>query len=355
MSVSVVIPCLNEEGSIEEAVRKAKDAFAQNSLEEVLVIDNGSTDRSKELASRAGARVVSEEKRGYGAAIMRGLREARGDFLVIADADNTYDFRDGVKLVEKLKAGADFAIGDRIHGEIEAGAMPWLHRNVGTPVLTWVLNRFFGSGVHDINCGLRALRRDCVDRLKLRSPGMEFASEMVIHAQKAGLRFAEDRIRYYRRRQGQAKLRTFRDGWRHLRFILLCAPFPVFIVPSALTVILGIWFSTSDRLGFQVLGGGLYAVAFQLFLFGVLAKSVMWVSDSFLVDRVYGRLLKHFRLEFGMIVSALLAVVGLVLTGEATLTGLIRGGWVLALAVQIFFSSFLLSIILMKRQDRQDV
>jgi len=351
VSVSVVIPCLNEEGSIQEAVTKARSAFNDADQLEVLVVDNGSTDRSRFLAEQAGARVVPEGRRGYGSAIMRGLSEAQGDFIVIADADNTYDFHDGAKLVEELKKGADFAIGDRLHGQIEEGAMPSLHRHLGTPVLTWILNRFFGSRVKDINCGLRAVRRDCVSRLRLRSPGMEFASEMVIHAQKAGLRFAETEIRYYKRRAGDAKLRTFRDGWRHLRFILLCAPFPVFFVPSLVAAIAGVFLSLSDRLGFQMLGGSLFAVAFQLMAFGVLAKAVMWVNDSFTVDKSFGRLLSYFKLEYGILFSFALAALGAFFAKDFNLDALIRGGWICVLAVQIFFSSFLLSIILMRRQD----
>lgn len=351
MSVSVVIPCLNEEGSIEEAVSRARSAFQSEPESEVVVVDNGSSDRSKELAEKAGARVVSESRRGYGSAIMRGLQEARFNYVVISDADNTYDFHDGTKLVAELKRGAEFAIGDRLNGEIEQGAMPWLHRHIGTPVLTWVLNRFFGSRVQDINCGLRAVKRDCVPRLRLRSPGMEFASEMVIHAQKAGLRFAEAKINYRKRRAGHAKLRTFRDGWRHLRFILLCAPFPVFIFPSLFAVILGVLLSASDRMGFQMLGGSLYSVAFQLMTFGILAKAVMWVNDSFIVDQRFGRIIRSFRLEYGILASVILAFIGVLWVRDMSLPYLIRGGWVLALAVQVFFSSFLLSIILMKRQD----
>lgn len=349
MSVSVIIPCLNEEGSISECVRLVKEAFSKENDLEVLVVDNGSTDRSKELAIKAGAKVVDEPRRGYGSAIMRGLKEARGEFLVVGDADNTYDYRDGADLVEALKEGAEFAIGDRINGVLEAGAMPWLHQRIGTPVLTWVLNRFFGSSVSDINCGLRAIRKESVERLKLRSPGMEFASEMVIHAQKAGLKFAERKIRYYRRKQGEAKLRTFRDGWRHLRFILLCAPFPLFFIPSAIVIATSLFYISQERLGFQVLGGGLLLVGVQLSIFGLLAKTYLWVVDSFLVDRAFGNIFGRFRLEHGILISLALTLYGVILLSHVDLASLIRGAWLLVLAVQIFFSSFLISIILMKR------
>jgi glycosyltransferase involved in cell wall biosynthesis len=351
MSVSVIIPCLNEEGSIEECVQLVKEAFAQESKLEILVVDNGSTDRSKEKAEAAGARVIIERRRGYGSAILSGLHQATGDYLVIGDADNTYDYRDGALLVEALKAGAEFAIGDRIHGKVEAGAMPWLHQYIGTPVLTWVLNQFFGTRVHDINCGLRALRREALSKLHLRSPGMEFASEMVIHAQKAGLKFSETPIRYYRRYHGQAKLRTFRDGWRHLRFILLCAPFPLFFIPAIIGIILSGFLFSASRFGIQVLGTLVLMVSFETLIFGVFAKSYLWVLDSFIVDKWFGNLIRKFQLEYGILLSLVMALVGILLFQQLDLANLIRGATLIALSFQIFFSSFLLSMILIRQRE----
>ncbi len=349
MSVSVVIPCLNEEGSIEECIRLVRQAFQHEENLEILVTDNGSTDRSREIATKAGARVVDERRRGYGAAIIRGLKEAEGEFIVIGDADNTYDFRDAVPMVEALKRGAEFAIGDRINGKPEKGSMPWLHQHIGTPILTWVLNKFYGSKVHDINCGLRAIRKDALERMKLRSPGMEFASEMVIHAQKAGLKFAEVPIRYYRRHHGQAKLRSFRDGWRHLRFILLCAPFPVFFLPSIAGMALGLYLHISPRWGFQVIGSLLSIVFFQIFIFGILAKTILWAMDSFLVDKRFGEYVVSFKLEHGILVSLLFITTGFGFLAQEDLSNIIRACTFFSMGVQIFFSSFLQSIILFKR------
>ncbi len=314
-------------------------------------MDNGSTDGSREIAAKLGARVVLEENRGYGSALLRGMREARGDYILFGDADNTYDFEDGIKLIEELEKGADFAIGDRINGAAEKGSMPWLHQHLGTPILTWVLNQFFGSTVHDINCGLRAIRRSALSRLKLRSPGMEFASEMVINAQKAGLKFAEVPIRYYVRRAGQAKLRTLRDGWRHLRFILLAAPFPLFFIPAVFGATLGLYFTASERLGFQVMGGGILLAASQLFVFGVLAKASIWAHDDFMVDRPFGRILEKFKLEYGILISLLVVALGVYFVQGLTINNLIRGAWFLILGIEIFFSSFLLSIILIRKRE----
>lgn len=354
--MSVVIPCLNEEGSIEECVRNAKAAFAHATGTEdleVLVVDNGSTDRSAALASKAGARVILETRRGYGAALLRGMNEARNDYVVLADADNTYSFTDGARLVEELQRGAEFAIGDRLGGTVEPGAMPWLHRRIGTPILSFVLNRFFGTRITDINCGLRAIRRDAIARMRLRSPGMEFASEMVIHAAKARLKFAERPIHYATRKSGEAKLRTFRDGWRHLRFILLCAPFPLFFFPAILGISGGLALMQSDRAGFQVLASLLVLVAYQVLLFGVFAKAYLWVTDSFIVDQKSGKILDRFKLEWGILVGFGLLVLGLFRFSNMNVIYLIQGAGLVALGVQTVFSSFLLSIILSKRPLEQ--
>lgn len=351
VSVSVVIPCLNEEGSIEKCVGLIQSAFHNESRLEIIVADNGSTDRSKDLALRAGARVVEEARIGYGAAILRGMGEATGDFLVIGDADNTYDFRDAANLVDALKGGAEFAIGDRINGKSDAGAMPWLHQYFGTPFLTWVLNKFFGSEVHDINCGLRAIRRDCLERLRLRATGMEFASEMVIHAAKAKLKIAEQPIRYYRRHSGQAKLRTFRDGWRHLRFIFLCAPFYIYVLPTVMGVIASAFLFCSERFGLQLLGNLTLISSLQILIFGVLAKSYLAATDSFMVERAFGRFVENVRWEYGIIVSVAFALAGFIFLKQFDLANLIRGSAFVALSVQIFFASFLYSTLVYKKRN----
>src|SRR3954452_9691995 len=218
--VSVVIPCLNEEDNIERCVRRALDTMAEHGIRgEVVVADNASEDRSAELATLAGARVVHEPMRGYGSAYLAGFAAARGRYIVMADADLTYDFREIPRFVAELEEGADLVMGDRMDS-IQPGAMPWLHRYVGNPVLTGVLNLFFRTGVSDAHCGMRALRRDVLPRLDLRTTGMEFASEMVIRAAKEKLEIRESPIEYPPR-GGDSKLSSFRDGWRHLRFLLV--------------------------------------------------------------------------------------------------------------------------------------
>ncbi|MEA2387449.1 MAG: hypothetical protein QOG41_222, partial [Thermoleophilaceae bacterium] len=218
-TVSVVIPCLNEAESIERCVRDAVDTLADAALRgEVIVVDNGSDDGSGALAAGAGARVVQESRRGYGSAYLAGLAAARGEHIVMADADLTYDFREIPRFVDQLVLGADMVVGNRMEN-IQPGAMPALHRYVGNPVLTGILNLFFRTGVRDAHCGMRAVRREALDRLGLRALGMEFASEMIVRASKAGLEIRELPIEY-RQRGGESKLSRFRDGWRHLRYLL---------------------------------------------------------------------------------------------------------------------------------------
>ena len=237
--VSVVIPCLNEAASIARCVGLALEVLDTHEIPgEVVVVDNASTDDSAELARAAGARVVREERRGYGSAYLAGFRAARGDYVVMADADLTYDFNDIPRFLEELDAGAELVMGDRMDN-IKPGAMPWLHRYVGNPVLTGILNLFFRTGVSDAHCGMRALRRDVLPRLDLRTTGMEFASEMVIRASKEKLEIHQIPIEYHPR-EGESKLSSFRDGWRHLRFLLVHSPTHLFLVPGLFLTAVGI-------------------------------------------------------------------------------------------------------------------
>jgi glycosyltransferase involved in cell wall biosynthesis len=239
--ITIVMPCLNEETAVGECVRKAAHWIAHYGYTgEVVVVDNGSTDRSAEYAEAAGARVIHESRRGYGRAYLTGLAAARGKFIVMGDADDTYDFESLRDLLEPLEAGThDLVIGSRLKGQVSDGAMPWAHRYIGTPAINALMGLFTGVRVSDSQSGMRAFTRGAYHRMGLRSEGMEFASEMVVRSARCGLRITETPIPY-RPRQGESKLRTFRDGWRHLRYLLLSAPNVVFIAPGLLFVILGI-------------------------------------------------------------------------------------------------------------------
>src|SRR4051794_18038102 len=236
--VSVVIPCLNEAANIERCVTWARTTLAEHGIPgEVVVADNDSEDESAMLALAAGARVVHERRRGYGNAYMAGFAAAKGRYVVMADADLTYDFGEIPRFLQELEQGADLVMGDRMDG-IQPGAMPWLHQYIGNPILTGTLNLFFKTGVSDAHCGMRAFRRDLLPALNLRTTGMEFASEHVIRASKLGRDIREIDIDYHPRK-GESKLSSFPDGWRHLRFLLVHSPTWLFVIPGAVLLVLG--------------------------------------------------------------------------------------------------------------------
>ncbi len=370
--VSVVIPCLNEAENIERCVAAALEALRGMGVAgEVLVADNGSDDDSAHLAEQAGARVVVERRRGYGSAYLAGFAAARGRYIVMADADLTYDFNEIPRFVAALEEGAEMVIGDRMDN-IQPGAMPWLHRYVGNPILTGLLNLFFRTGVKDAHCGMRALRADVLARLDLRTTGMEFASEMVIRASKEKLRIAEFPIEYHPR-GGESKLSSFRDGWRHLRFLLVHSPNHLFIVPGAalaglgtlIVVLVGAGLDFFGRAwGLHTLIGGalLMIVGTQVLALGLCAHAY---GTYFMGERDpwFDRMRERFALEHGLLLGGAFALVGVVMGGVIVGTWISHGFGSLAderlaviaaslviVGIQIFFSSFLLSILGLRRR-----
>ncbi len=257
IDVSIVMPCLNEALSLPHCIANAREALAQmrdrlGLTGEIVISDNGSDDGSQIIARALGATVAHCPARGYGAAVAHGMRSANGRFLVMGDADGSYDFRDAVAMVERLAQGADLCMGSRFKAGIAPGAMPWKNRYIGNPVLTGVLNVFFRAGVSDAHCGLRALTRECFDRLDLNSSGMEFASEMVIKAALKGEKIAETPARLLPDlRDRPPHLRPWRDGWRHLRYLFMLSPTWAFAVPAILAAMLSlsIWgFAAAEEL-----------------------------------------------------------------------------------------------------------
>ncbi len=371
--VSVVIPCLNEAENIERCVTAAREAIRQMGIDgEVVVADNDSQDDSARLAEQAGARVVVERRRGYGSAYLAGFAASRGRYIVMADADLTYDFEEIPRFVAALEEGAEMVIGDRMDN-IQPGAMPWLHRYIGNPILTGLLNLFFRTGVSDAHCGMRALRRDVLPRLDLRSTGMEFASEMVIRASKENLRIAEFPIEYHPR-GGESKLSSFRDGWRHLRFLLVHSPTHLFILPGALLATLGTVIVVLVAAGVDFIGrawgihtliGGalLMIVGTQVLAMGLCAHAY----GTYLMgekDPWFDRMRARFRLEHGLLLGGLFMAVGLI-SGAVIIGIWISHGFgslsqerlaivsasLLIVGIQIFFSSFLLSILGLRRSS----
>ena len=274
LDVSIVIPCLDEEGTIAGCVAEARGAIERNRLRgDVIVVDNGSTDRSAELAAAAGATVVVEPRRGYGRAYLTGLDAARGRFVLLGDGDATYDFDELPRFLDAMNDSADLVLGSRIRGRIMPGAMPWHHRWIGNPALTGLLNLLFRTRVSDAHCGLRMVRRSALRRMELRSTGMEFASEMVIKAKRAGLRIAERPITYSARPDGsRSKLRSLPDGLRHVVYLLAWAPTWVFLAPAAaMLAAAGVATGWGPAPGDVVAGSLLGAAG------GVIAQSVIWL------------------------------------------------------------------------------
>lgn len=324
-SVSIVMPCLDEEATVGVCVQKAVRWLERSGTPgEVVVIDNGSTDRSVEIATGAGARVIHERRRGYGQAYLRGFQEARGDYIVMGDSDDTYDFSDLSNLIAPLDRGADMVVGNRFSGGIANGAMPWAHRYIGSPIINFVIRLFFGTRIGDSQSGFRAFRREAAQRLGLRSSGMELASEMIVSAARAGLTITEVPAPYALRR-GESKLNTVRDGWRHLRFLLLAAPDFLFILPGTLAVMLGVLATfvmfvapagiELGPLNWRPVFAGtiLLAIGANAMLFGVIAK-LYGVTHGLLREDRWVRLYRRaFRLEAVLAIAGLLFVAGLVL------------------------------------------
>jgi glycosyltransferase involved in cell wall biosynthesis len=369
--VSVVIPCLNEAQNIERCVSTARAVLDDHGLAgEVLVVDNASEDDSAALAAAAGARVISEPRRGYGSAYLAGFAAAKGRYIVMADADLTYDFNEIPRFVAELEGGAELVMGDRMDN-IQPGAMSWLHRYVGNPILTGLLNLFFRTGVKDAHCGMRALRSDVLGRLDLRTTGMEFASEMVIRASKEKLRIAEFPIEYHPR-GGESKLSSFRDGWRHLRFLLVHSPTHLFVVPGTLLAGLGTLIVVFVGAGLEFFGRawGLHAliggaflmiVGTQVLALGLCAHAygTYFMGER---DQWFDSMRARFRLEHGLLLGGLFVLVGVALGAVIAATWISHGfgsladehmavvaATLLIVGIQIFFSSFLLSILGLRR------
>src|ERR1035437_5165624 len=372
--VSVVIPCLNEAGTIGECVRRARAALDSREIAgELIVVDNGSDDGSGGRAAAAGARVVLERERGYGSAYLAGLAAARGRYVVMAEADLTYDFAEIPRFVAELEAGADMVVGNRMKN-IHPGAMPWHHRYIGNPLLSGLLNLLFRTGVDDAHCGMRALRRDVLSRLDLRTTGMEFASEMVIRAAKEQLVIRQFPIEYHPR-EGESKLSSFSDGWRHLRFLLVHSPNYLFIVPGAIMAAIGALVEATVISTLPVFGrnwdihaliaGALLAiVGTQIVALGICAHAygTYFMAEK---DLWFGRMRARFRLEHGLLLGGAIMFAGLVLGAVILVDWITRGFGALAeerlavlaatliiVGIQIFFSSFLLSLLGLRRRDR---
>jgi glycosyltransferase involved in cell wall biosynthesis len=383
MEVSVVIPCLNEEDTLGSCIEKARQALREHNIAgEIIVADNGSTDASRTIAEDQGARVAMVNEPGYGSALMGGIAAANGRFVIIGDADLSYDFLEIPKIVKKLREGFDLVQGCRLPaggGSIQPGAMPFLHRWIGNPLFSFLVRKWFHAPVNDVYCGLRGFTKAMYNRLDQRCTGMEFATEMIIKASLRGEKIVEVPITLHpdRRRSHAPHLKTFRDGWRTFRYFLMCSPRWLFLVPSGVFIAFGL-------LGYLIAMPGLrighstfdahtllfaslaILCGYQCILFAIFAKTFA-VTEGFLPpDRHLERFFEVVNLEKGLVIAAiaLLAGGGLLLAAirQWWLTGfghldyartmrfVVPGATLVALGFQTVFSSFFVSILGMRRK-----
>jgi glycosyltransferase involved in cell wall biosynthesis len=375
VEVSIVMPCLNEAETLATCIQQAQQAIEREGLAaEIIVADNGSTDGSQVIAKELGVRVVPIARKGYGSALIGGINAARGRFVIMGDADDSYDFTAIAPLIDKLREGYDLVVGNRFRGGIESGAMPWSHRWVGNPVLTFISRVFFHTPVGDAHCGLRGFRKDAYERMKLRATGMEFASEMVIKASLKRMRIAEVPVTL--RPDGRTRpphLRTWRDGWRHLRFMLLFSPRWLFLYPGLALFAVGVILSAvllggplhvgGMRLDIHTLlvAGFLSLLGYQLVLFALFTKIFAIRAGFHPPYPPLDAMSRYVTLEVGLAAGALMVLVGVIalvlavaswgavgfgtLNPSLTMREVIPAVVLLALGTQTVFASFFISIL----------
>ncbi len=374
--VSVVMPCLNEAGGVGKCVEKARRAIEEMGVVgEVVVVDNGSTDDSAAIAAAAGARVVHEPRRGYGSAYLRGFAEARGKYLVMGDADDTYDFTKIAEFIAPLdKDGVDMVMGTRLKGKILPGAMPWSHHWIGNPILSGMLKLLYHTRISDSHCGMRSFTREAYQRMNLRTTGMEFASEIVVSSLRAKLKIAEIPITYYPR-IGESKLSGLRDAWRHVRFMLMYAPSYLFQLPGIVLSLIGAFLMVFLAGGPRALFGHTWdfhvllfgslslILGYNLILFDIFAKTFSMGVGFAEPKRWLTRLTSLFSLEKGLIVGAAVFLGGLGIEAKIiydwasrdygelmAVRGIVIGMTALVIGAQTIFASFLISLMLIKRR-----
>jgi glycosyltransferase involved in cell wall biosynthesis len=378
IQISVVIPCFNEEETVGETIAKAKIGLSKFSLgSEIIIVNNGSTDNSAKIAVSSGARVISESEKGYGYALIRGFDEAKGKYIVMGDADNTYDLSELDKFIRPLMDGHDLVMGSRLKGNIMPGAMKWLHRYIGNPLLSFSMNLLFGTDISDSQCGMRAFTKEAYRQMRLQTGGMELASEMVVNAAKARLKITEVPINYYPRK-GKSKLRSFSDGWRHIRFMLLYSPTYLFLLPGEIIFSLGFILMLALLPGPLLIGGHGYDVhvmvlastlailGYQIIFLGLYAKIYSLAEGFEEEDKAINLITKYFTLEKGLYAGMALFLAGFGINLYILLKW-IAGGFgqlaevraalvaltLIVIGIQTIFSSFFISILLIRKAKRK--
>jgi len=372
IDVSVIIPTKNEERTVGICIQKIKKVFKEYNINGEIIVSDNSTDNTPKIARSMGAKVVAPDKEGYGYAYLYAFKHAKGKYIVIGDADDTYDFLEIPKLLKPLMNGeADIVIGSRFKGKIMKGAMPWLHRYIGNPILTWFLNFFYKAGVSDAHSGFRAFTRNALEKMVLTSHKMEFASEMIMEAMLRNLKVKEVPITYYPRRGGESKLNSWKDGWRHLKFMIINTPKHLYYIPGITLFSIGfiiilLMNISSIRIGKIVLGYNtiilssmLVLIGYQLIFLGVYASIYLIERRSINPDKLTKFLVKNITLEKGLLIGLIIFIIGL--TYSLTLLfNWINSGFqkipavnqsilsytLIIIGIQTIFNSFYLSMII---------
>ncbi|AEC52036.1 fused dolichol-phosphate mannosyltransferase/uncharacterized protein [Pyrococcus sp. NA2] len=367
IDVSIILPTMNEEKAIGKIIPQIKETLDKMGVSYEIIVVDKSSDRTPEIAKSLGAKVIKQKGKGYGDAYLEGFKVARGKYIVMLDPDGSYDPREIPKFLEVLmNENVDFVIGSRLRGKIEPGAMPWLHRYIGNPILTKILNILFKVGISDAHCGFRAIKKEALQKLSLKCKGMEFASEMIIEAAKVGLKIKEIPITYHPR-IGESKLHSFRDGWRHLRLMLLYSPSHLFLLPGSLLMLVGLIllvyaYNTNPlRMHTMILGSLLTIVGFQIINFGISGKVYAVKEGLDKPDKATKFFMRYSILEEGLILGGLLLLSGLLLGiriflrwralgyGELfEIKSTILVLTLIALSVQLIFFSFFISFLMLK-------
>jgi glycosyltransferase involved in cell wall biosynthesis len=382
VELSIVMPCLNEAETIGQCIKRARDLIDKYEIDgEILISDNGSTDGSRDIAKGLGARVIHCPVRGYGAALQFGIENAIGKYILMGDSDDSYHFDEAFPMIEKLRDGYDVCMGTRLKGKIMPDAMPWLNRHLGNPVLSAIGEMLFNINITDFHCGMRAFRRDKILSLSMVTTGMEWASEMVIKSKLAGLKITEVPITLYKDgRNRPPHLRRWRDGWRHLRFMLLHSPLWLFIIPGLIMLICGLAGGTILSRGvFQIgdIGLDIHSLIVMAFLV-ILGVQTIFTG---IFARIYGhmvgvlpfsmrlqRIIKHFTLERLLIASVVIGIAGFIgffyamyewyrvdfsaLDYRVTMRILTPSLTLIAVAVQGVFNGFMLSVLFLRTKDK---
>lgn len=374
IEISVVIPCLNEEETIGMCLEKVKRVFSENRLKgEIVVVDNNSRDKSSQIANECGAMVVFQPIRGYGAAYIKGLAQAKGKYIIIADGDNTYDFQEITIFLTFLRDGYDFVMGSRFKGKIHKNSMPFLNQYLGNPILSGLCRLFFQTKLSDIHCGMRGFSKAAYERMNLKCLGMEFATEMIMEALQKKLKIKEVPIEYHPRK-GESKLRPFQDGWRHLRFMLLFCPTWLYLLPGLFLTGLGLFMlmvlftgpvyflGHSWDIHLMILSSFLSILGYQLINLGMYAKTFAVQQGYLRIDKIIDLMGKYFKLETGILLGSIFFIAGLTINmfifvewwhrsfGELyRIRESILAMTFMVLGLQTIFSSFFLSLLVIRR------